>query len=163
MASKAATNAGIWGKQLREIMQEWNYYARITVVGEVLPEQTNSVSLSNEKDEYGLPRAQVNFSYGDNDHKLIAHGIQKCNEILEAAGGKRAFVVPDSAHLMGGCRMGKDSRKSVVNEFCQSHDISNLFICDASVFVTSGGANPTQTVMAIAARTADYIIRQKNV
>lgn len=162
MASKAATNAGIWGRKLREIMQEWNYYARITVVGEVLPEQTNCVSLSNEKDEYGLPRAQVNFSYGDNDQKLIAHGIQKCNEILEAAGGKRAFVVPDSAHLMGGCRMGSDPQKSVVNEYCQSHDIPNLFICDASVFVTSGGANPTQTIMAIAARTADHIIKQNH-
>ena len=162
MASKAATNAGIWGKQLREIMLEWNNYARITVVGEVLPEITNCVSLSDEKDEYGIPRAQVNFSYGENDLKLIEHGIEKCNEILEAAGGKRAFVVPDTAHLMGGCRMGNNPNESVVNGYCQSHGIPNLFICDASVFVTSGGANPTETVMAIAARTADYIVKHKN-
>lgn len=162
MASKAATNAGIWGKQLREIMQNWNYYARITLVGEVLPVETNCVTLGEEKDEYGLPRAQIHFAYGENDEKLIAHGIEKCNEILEAAGGKRAFVVPDSAHLMGGCRMGKDPKTSVVNEFCQSHDIPNLYICDASVFVTSGGANPTATVMAIAARTADHIIKNRH-
>ncbi len=161
MASLAATNAGIWGKQLREIMLEWNYYARITVVGEVLPELTNSVCLSDEKDEYGIPRAEVSFSYGENDRKLIAHGIEKCNEILEAAGGKRSFVVPDSAHLMGGCRMGHNPELSVVNSFCQSHDIPNLFICDASVFVTSGGANPTETVMALASRTAEFLIEQK--
>lgn len=161
MASLAATNAGLWGKELREMMLEWNYYARITVVGEVLPALTNAVTLSDEKDEYGIPRAQVSFGYGENDRLLIAHAIETCNAILEAAGGRRAFVVPDSAHLMGGCRMGDDPAKSVVNEFCQSHDIPNLFICDASVFVTSGGANPTETVMAIALRTAQYIIGQK--
>lgn len=161
MASKMATSAGIWGKELREIMLEYNYYARITIVGEVLPDINNCVSLSDEKDEYGLPRALVSFSYGENDRKLIAHAIEMCTQILEAAGGKRAFVVPDTAHLLGGCRMGKDPRSSVVNEYCQSHDIPNLFICDASVFVTSGGANPTETIMAIAARTADHIINNK--
>ena len=161
MASKLATKAGIWGRELREIMLEWNYYSRITVVGEVLPSLGNCVTLSEEKDEYGLLRALVSFSYGENDKKLIAHGIEKCNEILEAAGGTLAFVVPDTAHLMGGCRMGDDPDKSVVNGFCQSHDIPNLFICDASVFVTSGGANPTETIMAIAARTADHIAAQK--
>lgn len=162
MASKAAVNAGIWGERLWEIMREWNYLARITVVGEVLPNEANCVTLSEEKDEYGLPRAQVTFSYGENDQKLIAHGVEKSFEILEAAGGVRAFMVPDSAHLMGGCRMGHDPERSVVNKFCQSHDIPNLYICDASVFVTSGAANPTETVMALAARTADYILKQKS-
>ncbi len=162
MAVKAATNAGIWGQKLREIMLHWNYYARITLVGEVLPDIQNCVTLSEEKDEYGLPRAQVHFPYGANDQKLIAHGIDKCKEILAAAGGRDPFVVPDSAHLMGGCRMGKDPQNSVVNEFCRSHDIPNLYICDASVFVTSGAANPTETVMALAARTAERIIREGN-
>ncbi len=161
MASMAATNAGLWGKDLHDIMRDYNYYARITLVGEVLPARENSVTLSDEKDEYGIPRAQVYFSYGENDRKLIAHGVETCNQILEAAGGKRAFVVPDSAHLMGGCRMGKDPKHSVVNEYCQSHDLPNLYICDASVFVTSGGGNPTETVMAIASRTADHLIRQR--
>lgn len=154
--------AGIWGKQLREIMIDFNFYARITLVGEVLPSIKNGVSLSDEKDEYGLPRALVTFSYGENDNKMIAHGVDMSNKILEAAGGKAAFVVPDTAHLMGGCRMGSDPQTSVVNGFCQSHDIPNLYICDASVFVTSGGANPTETVMAIAARTADHLINRMN-
>lgn len=88
---------------------------------------------------------------------MINHAVKKANEILEAAGGKPSFVVSDTGHLLGGCRMGNDPSNSVVNGFCQSHDIPNLFICDASVFVTSGGANPTETVMAIAARTADFL------
>jgi len=61
---------------------------------------------------------------------------------------------------MGGTRMGSDPASSVVDGFCRSHDIPNLYICSASVFVTSGGGNPTETVMAVAARTADHIIEQ---
>jgi len=56
-------------------------------VGEVLPDKNNSVTLSNEKDEYGMPRPVVTFSYRENDNKLIAHAVQKANEILMAAGG----------------------------------------------------------------------------
>lgn len=54
--------------------------------------------------------------------------------------------------------MGNDRETSVVNEYGQSHDIPNLFIAGASTFVTSSGSNPTNTVMALAARTADKII-----
>lgn len=158
MAGKLVTNAKIWGKELRDIMRDFNYYARITMVGEVLPEKTNSVILSDERDEYGIPRALVSFSYGENDNKLIEHGVKKSNQILQAAGGEPAFVVPDSAHLLGGCRMGNDPDNSVVNHYGQSHDIPNLFISGASVFVTSGGGNPTETVMAIAARTGEQIV-----
>lgn len=162
LAYTLVSGAKIWGQQLREIMRDYNFYARITLVGEVLPDAKNAVTLSDEKDEYGMPRAVVTFSYGENDNKLIAHGVAKANEILAAAGGQPAFVVPDTAHLHGGCRMGADPRTSVVNQFGQSHDIPNLYISGASVFVTSGGANPTETVMAIAARTADHLIDRKN-
>jgi choline dehydrogenase-like flavoprotein len=86
--------------------------------------------------------------------------VQKANEIFQAVGGEPAFVIPDTGHLMGGTRMGNDPATSVVDGFCRSHDIANLYICSASVFVTSGGGNPTETVMAIAARTADHIIEQ---
>ena len=54
--------------------------------------------------------------------------------------------------------MGRDSEKSVVNEFCQSHDVRNLFICDTSVFVTGAGVNPTLTAMALADRAAQQIV-----
>ena len=61
------------------------------------------------------------------------------------------------AHAMGTCRMGREPEKSVVNEFCQSHDIKNLFVCDTSVFVTGAGVNPTLTAMAISDRAARQI------
>jgi choline dehydrogenase-like flavoprotein len=58
---------------------------------------------------------------------------------------------------MGTCWMGSDPRESVVNEFCQAHDVQNLFVCDTSVFVTGAGVNPTLTAMAIASRASEYI------
>lgn len=152
-----ANGGPVWGDRFREALLNYNRYGRVTLVGEVLPSVTNRVTLADEKDEYGLPRAKVTFGYGDNDRKLIDHAVGKMSDILEAAGGNVHFVVPDTAHMMGGCRMGDDPDSSVVNSYGQSHDIPNLFICDASIFVTSGAGNPTNTVMSLALRTADYI------
>ncbi len=156
-AISQSQNGLLWGRKLRETVLDYNYYGRVTMVGEVLPDENNRVTLSSETDDYGLPRAKVTFSYGDNDHKLIDHAIGSMNSIIKAAGGTPEFIVPDTAHLMGGCRMGNDRQTSVVNSYGQSHDIANLFICDASIFVTSGGGNPTNTVMSLALRTADYL------
>ena len=160
VAKNLTNRAGIWGQKLYDIMRDYNFYAQVTLVGEVLPNLNNSVTLSDEKDEYGMPRPIVTFSYGDNDNKLIAHGVKMAEEILKAMGGEPAFVIADTGHLHGTCRMGNDPANSVVDGYCRSHDIPNLYICSASVFVTSGGANPTETVMAVAARTADYIIEE---
>jgi choline dehydrogenase-like flavoprotein len=160
MATGIARSEGLWGAELRRTMLDYNFYGRITLVGEVLPDPENKVTLAQEKDEYGMPLAQISFSYGENDEKLIAHAIAKMKEIMEAAGGIPAYVNEDTAHLMGGCRMGNNPSSSVTNSFGQTHDIPNLFIAGASLFVTSGGANPTNTVMALAARQADYILQQ---
>lgn len=156
--AKGISKAGkLWGERLRKTMLDYNFYGRVTLVGEVLPNPTNCVILSEEKDEYGMPMPHVSFTYGDNDKLLIAHAESTMKDIIQAAGGKPEFVTEDTAHLMGGCRMGNNPETSVTNSFGQTHDISNLFICSASLFVTSGGGNPTNTVMALAARTADYI------
>ena len=156
--AKGISKAGkLWGERLRKTMLDYNFYGRVTLVGEVLPNPANCVILSEEKDEYGMPMPHVSFTYGDNDKLLIAHAESTMKDIIQAAGGKPEFVTEDTAHLMGGCRMGNNPETSVTNSFGQTHDISNLFICSASLFVTSGGGNPTNTVMALAARTADYI------
>lgn len=155
---KSSVPVPLWGPKLRKSMLDYNYYARSTMVGEVLPDENNRITLADEKDQYGMPRAKVTFSYGENDLKLIDHAVRQMKHIWEAVGGKTEFIVPDSAHLMGGCRMGTRSSDSVVNSFGQTHDIPNLYICDASIFVTSGGGNPTNTVMALASRTADHLI-----
>jgi choline dehydrogenase-like flavoprotein len=58
---------------------------------------------------------------------------------------------------MGGCRMGADPATSVVDRDLKAHDHPNLYVCDASVFVTSGGAQPSQTIMALATRLAEHL------
>jgi choline dehydrogenase-like flavoprotein len=99
----------------------------------------------------------VAFAWGEHDKKLIRAGIQGEREILEAAGAEVTWVADYTAHLMGACRMGADPRTSVVDPWCRSWDVPNLFVCDESVFVTSSAVNPNLTIEAIAARTADYI------
>jgi hypothetical protein len=58
---------------------------------------------------------------------------------------------------LGTARMGSDPDRSVVNEWGRSHDVKNLFIVDGSVFVTSGGVNPTSTIQALALYVADQM------
>ena len=64
------------------------------------------------------------------------------------------------AHLVGAARMGDDPATSVVDKFGRTHDIPNLFVCDGSILPTQGSANPGLTIQALAARTADYLIKQ---
>jgi choline dehydrogenase-like flavoprotein len=65
-----------------------------------------------------------------------------------------------SIHEMGTCRMGNDARTSVLNRWNQSHDTKNLYVVDASCFVSSGWQNPTLTLTALAMRAADHLAGQ---
>ena len=76
---------------------------------------------------------------------------------MEAAGGSHFFETSSTAHLMGGCRMGTSPRDSVTDRLGRSWDIPNLWVCDGSLFPTSGGVNPSITIAANAARIAGGI------
>ena len=92
---------------------------------------------------------------------MMEHGLARGREILEAAGATDICInnpIPWGGwHLLGTARMGTDPARSVVNEWGRSHDVKNLFIVDGSVFVTSGGVNPTSTIQAIALYVADQM------
>ncbi|MDA2933077.1 GMC family oxidoreductase [Acidobacteria bacterium AH-259-D05] len=157
--------AHLWGKELSDFMAKYPYYAALWLGGEDLPNKNNRVTLDpDQKDEYGMPLPRVNYSYGENDLKLREHSMQMAEAIFDAAGAVKTFRSParGSAHLMGTCRMGDDPERFVVNRNCQSHSVRNLFLCDGSVFVTSTAANPTLSIQALATRTADYILAEKN-
>jgi choline dehydrogenase-like flavoprotein len=157
-AARVTTARGFWGDELRRVMLDYNYYSGIGIVGEVLPQRSNEVRLHpTERDQYGLPVPHVVFGYHDNDRRLIAHAIGQMERIMDAAGGTDIWSADRTAHLLGTCRMGSDPRDSVVDADCRSHDVPNLFICDGSVFPTGAGVNPSLTIEAIAARTADRI------
>jgi choline dehydrogenase-like flavoprotein len=149
---------GLWGDALASEMQKYNHQAGLKIVGEMLPQERNRVTLADEKDQYGLPVARVTYSLCDNDKRLIAHSLDFMEQALRAAGGSEIWREnDDTCHLNGTARMGDDPSTSVVNADCRSWDIPNLWVCDGSVFPTVGGVNPSLTIQAIALRTADRI------
>ena len=159
-ASRLTTARGLWGADLRRAILDYNYYSGLGIVGEVMPQMKNQVKLhETERDQYGLPVPHVIFSFHENDKKIVAHAKGKMKDILEAAGGVDIWPADRTAHLLGTCRMGNDPKNSVVNADCRTHDVPNLFVCDGSVFTTSTAVNPSLTIEAIAARTADRIAK----
>jgi choline dehydrogenase-like flavoprotein len=159
-AKQMVAAMGAWGWGLRRVMMDYNHWATLGVLGEILPWEDNRVELADEKDQYGLRVAKVTFNLHDNDKKLIEFGKNKTMEIMWAAGAEQVVQESRFAHLVGAARMGSDPSTSVVDKFGRTHDISNLFICDGSILPTQGAANPGLTIQALAARSADYLIKQ---
>ncbi len=152
----------IWGAELKEVIRNYAYAGGWWVVGEGLPDDNNSVTLDSVvKDKYGLPVAHLHHRWHENDLKLIKHGAQKAGEVLEASGAWKVKIGPvSSAHPMGTVRIGDNPKTSVLNSYCQSHDIPNLYITDTSIFPTSGGANITLTAMAVTLRASEHLLEQ---
>ena len=98
-------------------------------------------------------------NYTSNDTALAAHGIKQWAALSEAVGASRIVEMPPTpaAHNMGTLRMSANKRDGVVNRWGQTHDIKNLFVSDGSQFTSSGAANPTLTIVALAIRQAAYI------
>lgn len=152
---------GAWGWGLRKVMMDYNHWAAFGLLGEILPWEDNRVQLADATDTHGERVAKVTFNLHDNDKKLIKFGLNKVLEVMRAAGATEVEQEPRYAHLVGGARMGADPRTSVVNSFGRTHDIPNLFICDGSILPTQGSANPGLTIQALAARTADYLVAER--
>lgn len=153
-----AASRGLWGEALMSEMQRYNHVAGLKVVSEYMPQERNTVTLAEEKDQYGLPVARVTYSWCDNDRAVNRHSLGFMRQALEAAGGREIWEQEDdTCHLNGTCRMGDNPATSVVDADCRSWDIPNLWICDGSVFPTVGGVNPSLTIQALACRTADRI------
>ena len=157
-ANTQATAHGLWGEKLMTAMQDYNHQVGLKIVGEMLPQEGNSVTLAEEKDQYGLPIARVEYSWCDNDKTLINHSLRFMTSALQAIDVTGIWQqTDDTCHMNGTARMGDDRRTSVVDADCRSWDIRNLWICDGSVFPTVGGVNPSLTIQAVACRTADRI------
>ncbi len=153
-----ATSRGLWGEDLQRGMADYNHTMGFVPVGEVEPRACNTVTLvDGEVDQYGLKIPKVTFSYSDNDKRLIEHSVKFMGQMLDAAGGRDQWRNDDTSHLLGTCRMGDDPRTSVVNADGRSWDVPNLWVCDGSLFATTGGVNPSLTIQALALRCADRI------
>ena len=133
----------------------------IGVLCEDLPEEHNRVTLDPElTDSHGIPAPKVSYTLSENSRRMLEHGVARASEAMVAAGATSVHPSPAPIrycgwHLLGTARMGDDPEQSVVNSWGRSHDVRNLFIVDGSVFVTSGGVNPTTTIQAVALYIAD--------
>ncbi len=135
-------------------------YVVLSPYGEMLPHKGCYVDLDeSRKDAYGLPVARRTVSYGDNDMKIFRDMNKWAHDIAVASGAEVLSVStePRTNHELGGARMGSDPRRSVVDAFCRTHDVPNLYVVDGSVFPSASEKNPTHTIMALAARTAEHI------
>ncbi|MGH7634082.1 MAG: GMC family oxidoreductase, partial [Gemmatimonadaceae bacterium] len=158
MAHLIAEESGSFGAELLAAMQDYNHYAAIGVLGEILPDERNSVTIHpTAVDQYGIPVPYARFSLFENDRRMMRAGIAKARVVLTAAGATETHAVNRYAHLVGTCRMGRSPNDSVVDQWCRSWDVPNLFICDGSVLPTQGSANPALTISALAARAAAQI------
>jgi len=153
-----------WGSEHKARMKEiFGHRVGLASDGEQLPDERNHVTLDPVvKDNHGLPVPLIVSTCFQNELAMIDTISARLKEILEAAGARAIqvenFIPGYSAHYLGTCRMGKDPRNSVVNPWCRTHDVPNLFIGDGSVFVTGAAVNPALTISALATRTADGII-----
>ena len=152
-----------WGADHHRVFRRLNgHRIGVSAICEDLPEEHNRVTLDPVlKDSHGIPAPKIDYTISENSRKMMEHGLARGREILEAAGATDICInnpIPWGGwHLLGTARMGTDPARSVVNEWGRSHDVKNLFIVDGSVFVTSGGVNPTSTIQAVALYIADQM------
>jgi choline dehydrogenase-like flavoprotein len=147
-----------------QVFTMWRECA-VTAFGEMLPSPHNRVTLDPDRtDKWGVPIARIACAHGDNERAMISDQLEACRELLSGAGiepsGVPSGLSPPglACHEVGTARMGSESRTSVLNQFCQSWDVRNLFVMDGSCFVSQGVQNPTLTMMAIAGRSCDYLV-----
>lgn len=137
------------------------------MMGETIPIERNHVRLDpNLKDKYGIPQLVTSAVWTENDDKMVVDYIEQMTEMFTAAGfinikASDSHSNPGSdIHEMGGVRMGKDPKTSLLNEWNQLHQCKNVFVTDGACMTSTGTQNPSLTYMALTARAADYAVKQ---
>lgn len=143
----------------------WSIY--IQMQGETVPLASNHVRLSdNAIDKWGIPQLVTSVDYAENDLKVMADFQIQAAEMLEKAGCKNINMFDSNQnpgldiHEMGGARMGKDPKTSILNKFNQIHSCQNVFVTDGAAMTSVGNQNPSLTFMALTARAVNYAVSE---
>ncbi|MDX2305310.1 MAG: GMC family oxidoreductase [Microscillaceae bacterium] len=141
--------------------------------GEAIAFESNYCEIDpNVVDKFGIPVLRFNYKWTDYEILQAKHMMDTFEEIIHTMGGKVLGQKPGKEteygllnpgriiHEVGVTRMGKDPKTSVLNEFCQSHDVKNVFVVDGGSFVSMPDKNPTWTILALSMRTSEYITDQ---
>jgi choline dehydrogenase-like flavoprotein len=140
----------LWGEELVEALRRYRYFTGLLTM--VSDENHGTAWV----DDHGADRYSYEFS--ETERRRNDESLRFATEVLRAAGAKRVFHTDVlSTHVQGGCRMGSDPARSVVDANCESHDVRRLFVGDSSVIPRTPAVNPSLTIMSLAARLADYL------
>ncbi|MFQ5446076.1 MAG: GMC family oxidoreductase [Saprospiraceae bacterium] len=127
----------------------------------------------NTVDKWGIPVLRFHYKWSDYEINQAKHMQETFQEMMHAMGAQITWGIqgPENnygleapgriIHEVGTTRMGDDPKKSVLNKWCQSHDVKNLFVTDGGPIVQQGDKNCTWTILALSMRTSEYIIDQK--
>jgi choline dehydrogenase-like flavoprotein len=163
----AFSTPGFGDEYKRKVRDYAGAMIEIGAFGEVLPRYENAVDLDpNVRDAWGIPVLRFNYKFGENEAKMAKDMAVAGREMFEAAKFEVVSasneMLPEgwSIHELGTARMGNDPKTSVVNQFQQSHDVSNLLVVDGSTHVSASCQNPTWTIMALCWRSCDHLADQ---
>lgn len=158
------------GKELKEAMAKpgaWGAY--MYMQGETIPKAGNHVRLSEtETDQWGIPLLVTSVGYDANDDLMVKDFLAESAQMLEDAGGKNISQFDSrqppglDIHEMGGCRMGRDPKTSLLNRYNQLHACRNVFVTDGACMTSTGNQSPSILYMALTARAASYAIDEMN-
>ncbi|NUQ21089.1 MAG: GMC family oxidoreductase [Gemmatimonadaceae bacterium] len=148
----AQTRPGTWGI--------WMY-----MQGETIPKEANHVRLhETRKDQWGIPLLVTSVGYDDNDEKMIADWRKQAEEMLAVAGCKNIethdtkWAPGLDIHEMGGCRMGRDPKTSMLNAWNQMHAVPNVFVTDGACMTSTGNQSPSILYMTLTARATNHAV-----
>eukprot|EP01136_Pigoraptor_vietnamica_P039881 Opistho-1_new@11172 len=125
------------------------------MMGETIPKESNYVALDKSKvDPWGIPQLKISIEYDDNDRKMVKDFFEQFTEMYTKAGFKNIRTndsnrTPDlDIHEMGGVRMGKDPKTSILNKWNAIHSCKNVFVTDGAAMTSTSTQNPSLTYMA---------------
>ena len=164
---------GSYGRQFKEDARRY-YGSRVGFAGrgEMIPNDDSFCEIDPAvKDRWGIPVLRFHWKWSEHELRQAAHMEQTFATLMEALGGRYATrPKADGAqaihqggniiHEVGGTIMGSTAKNSVVNPWCQTWDVKNLFVTDGGPFVSNADKNPTLTIMALAWRAGDYLLEE---
>jgi choline dehydrogenase-like flavoprotein len=158
----------LYGKELQDKLDSYEGSGfTVGIMGEVLARYENHVTINkNTVDAWGIPVLHIDTKYTDNELNMSRDAVDTASELATDAGfeilTKNYEPNPPgySIHELGTCRMGDDPKTSVLNQWCQSHDLKNLLVVDGGSFVSGGWQNPTMTILALSMRASEHLAEE---
>ena len=142
---------------------EWQVF--MMMQGEHVPLEKDHVRLSPDlKDVWGIPQLVISVDHSENDEKIIKDFHEQGRQMMEKAGCKNIVDIDTrqapglDIHEMGGVRMGKDPKTSMLNKWNQFHNCPNVFVTDGACMTSTATQNPSITFMALSARAANFAV-----